>query len=283
MKILITGITGALGSYITQEWKKEHEILGVYHHRVPVDKDIPYVSCKDEHFDDIVKGFAPDVIVHTACVYETDDLDMMIDANYTFPAHLLTLCHRLSKVRFINCNTSLHKNVNFYALLKKQFSEFAQLYCDKQEGLTFINVEMEMFYGAPRDSHTFLARMIKQLSDDVPYVDVTEGLQKRDLICISDVKDALFLLMHIPLSVSYIDIPCGSGIAVSIKEVLLFMKEKIGSVTELRFGKVPMRKHEADTYVADLTLLHTYGWEPKVMWQDGLENMIYMHLNEQEK
>lgn len=74
-RILITGVSGLLGSNLAYCWKRRHAVAGIYHTHPFTPQGI--VSCEADLInpaavDAIIDDFRPDVIVHTAALANVD-------------------------------------------------------------------------------------------------------------------------------------------------------------------------------------------------------------------
>jgi CDP-paratose synthetase len=109
---------------------------------------------------------------------------------------------------------------------------------------------------------------------------LTEGIQKRDYILIDDVIEIMDYLSVCAIPCKFesldtvCDVPIGSGVAPTIREMILFLREEINSKSNLRFGALKMRKNEPST-VADLSVLQNLGYSKQITyWQDGMKKVI---------
>ena len=74
-RVLITGVSGLLGSNIAYCWKDQYDILGIYHScevNIPGIETIGADICDQESVNKIVDEFNPDVIVHCAAIAAPD-------------------------------------------------------------------------------------------------------------------------------------------------------------------------------------------------------------------
>ncbi|MDR2010196.1 MAG: hypothetical protein LBQ22_06920, partial [Bacteroidales bacterium] len=62
----------------------------------------------------------------------------------------------------------------------------------------------------------------------------------------------------------------GSGETVSIKELMLFLKEQTGSNSLLNFGAIPYRENELMVSKTNIEPLRKLGWKPKYTIKEGL-------------
>jgi CDP-paratose synthetase len=159
-----------------------------------------------------------------------------------------------------------------YSLTKKHFAELGKLFHKKTE-IEFVNLLLESFYGINEPKNRFITRSILQLKSNQELL-LTEGTQRRDYIFIDDVVEIMYFLSTCTINKDIYDIPVGAGIAPSIKEIILFLCNEIGSKSNLKFGAIEMREHEPST-VADLSVIRHLGYlKPPTCWQDGMKKLI---------
>lgn len=89
-RVLITGVSGLLGSNLALCWKRKFNILGIYHsHPVHLEGIATQQAdlLQPETFVRVVEGFAPDMIVHCAALADIDACQLnrqaAMDANAT--------------------------------------------------------------------------------------------------------------------------------------------------------------------------------------------------------
>lgn len=242
-------------------------------------KNIYFCNIYNDSLHDCIVNFSPDIIFCTTCCYETNPeyLYKTVDSNYVFPARLLQITATLEKtVRFFSIGTSLPPSLNLYSLTKKHFAELG-VFFHRIGRIEFINILLESFYGINEPSNRFITRSILQLKANKELL-LTEGIQKRDFIFIDDVIEVLLFLVdnketEILIESGY-TVPVGTGIAPSIKEIILFLYNEIHSKSALKFGAVKMRDNEPSTK-ADLSVLRKLGFSKQLTyWQDGMKKVI---------
>jgi CDP-paratose synthetase len=304
MKIIIAGATGYLGGKIAeklfvhphspppllthnQPGPEENELLLLARNKnslpetLTAKNNIAIFDIYNNSLQGMIETYAPDVVYCTTCCYETDPeyLHRTIDANYVFPSQLLRMTANLNKpIRFISVGTSLPPSLNLYSLTKKQFAELGKFF--HQNGkIEFVNVLLESFYGLDEPQNRFISQSILKMKRNQDLL-LTEGIQKRDYILIDDVIEIMTFLSTCSLSFftekldGTCDVPVGSGIAPSIREIIMFLRKEINSKSNLEFGAVEMRKNEPST-VADLSVLRGLGYsKPITHWQDGMKKVI---------
>jgi len=293
MNIVITGATGYLGSKLVERLLDppplavncENNLLLIVRNKSFVPKKINKMknvlicNINEDSLHDSVVSFSPDIIFSTTCCYETDPefIYKTVDSNYVFPAKLLQIAATLTKaVRFFSIGTSLPSSLNLYTLTKNHFAELG-FYFQQIGKIEFVNILLENFYGINEPDNRFITRSILRLKANQDLL-LTEGTQRRDFIFIDDVVEILkFLVDHketgILAEFGYA-IPIGTGVAPSIREVIVFLHNEIHSKSALKFGAVEMRKNEPST-MADLSILKKLGFiKPLMYWQDGMRKVI---------
>lgn len=231
----------------------------------------------------MVRDFAPDAIVHTACSYgrkgETS-LDVM-EANLRFGAVLLQAVldgvpQVAGATTFLNTGTVLAPDVSLYALSKTQFSSWgAELATQSPDRLRFIDIRLQQMYGPGDDRSKFSTHVIEACRQNEAHLALTAGEQRRDFIHIDDVVRAYDRVLDRHADFGASDaIEVGSGEAVTMRSFVELAKQLAGASTTLEFGAVPYRTNEAMLCVADTARLRGLGWRPEVSLTDGLNSML---------
>ncbi len=154
---------------------------------------------------------------------------------------------------------------------------------NSQHGKKYITVIPSNIYG-PYDnfdlnkSHV-LSALIRKFAeakkDNKPFVELWgTGAPLREFIYVEDVVDGVLHLLKSDISQEIINI--GTGIEISIYNLAVLIKEKMGYQGELIFDKSKpdgnMRK------VLDSSLIKKLGWESKTNFEKGISNTIEWYL-----
>jgi CDP-paratose synthetase len=281
--ILLTGGTGFLGSYILKNLvdKGYHVILvkrsfsnliriKEYQNRIrSYDSDIVPLET-------IFRENSIDKILHCATNYgrgENDPLQI-IEANLLLPLKLIELGKKNKVKCFINTDTILDKQINYYSLSKKQFKDWLHAY---KNDLVCINVALEHFFGPGDDRTKFVSYIVHELVNNVDMINLTPGNQKRDFIYIDDTVDAFMKIVESfdKKNNGYYEFEVGSNNTISIKEFVELAKRLSGNDrTVLNFGAVPYRENEIMDCNADISEISKLGWKCNIKLENGLKMMI---------
>ncbi|MDN0087960.1 NAD(P)-dependent oxidoreductase [Yersinia nurmii] len=267
MKILITGISGYLGSQLANSLIDEHEIAGTIrenssYKRLNNPDEIRLIDLSEMDWLLKINDFNPDIVINTAALYgrNGEPLSQLVQANVQFPLLILEKIFSNGSGVFINCGTSLPSNVSDYALTKNQFSELAKRYSDRFTG-KFVDLKLEHFYGPYDDQTKFTTYVINSCKEN-NNLKLTAGLQERDFIYIEDLLNAFkCLIKNIDNLVSGESIPIGSGQAITIRKFV----ETVAKIThyqgKLEFGAIPTRQNELMYSCASLERMNELGWK----------------------
>jgi CDP-paratose synthetase len=281
--LLITGSTGYLGNALFKKIvdsnrfnifilvRKSSDLTGL----MDISSDFKIVY---NEIYDVKKLFNENCfskVIHCATGYgkKYDYLNSVYDVNFSLPLLLLDLAIKTGVKLFINTSTSLNKYLSNYSLSKKHFEEVA-FFMTKNMEISFLNIELEQFYGSNMGNALFCSYIINSLKENVPEINLTSGEQKRDFIFIDDVVRAYMMLINNDFNTGYTNIPLGSGKAITVRDFAEKAKNIIMSSSKLNFGAVQYRTNEPMHTVADLTMLNSLDWKPEVSIEEGIEKCL---------
>jgi nucleoside-diphosphate-sugar epimerase len=270
---LITGINGFLGSHLAKRLSNQFRIIGIEYKTDNLFRlnGYNFKVIDSSSIENLFEEEYIDCIIHTATFYgrNNENIKQIADTNLFMPFYLLDLAIEKHVKVFINTDTVLDRFVSAYALTKTQFREW--LYFRRSEIKT-VNMQLEHFYGQGCSSSNFITAMIERLKNNEAVIDLTEGEQQRDFIHYEDIISAFETVINKNETVtSGSTFQVGSGETVSIKELMLFLKEQAGSSSLLNFGAIPYRENELMLSKADIKPLKKLGWYPKYTIKEGLK------------
>lgn len=283
--VLLTGGTGFLGSHIVKRLiNEDFKVIVVKRSSSklfrlePILDKLIFYDIDLIYLDKIFQDNVIDIIVHCATNYGRSLIPPtdIIKANLFLPLELLQLAKAYQLKSFINTDTLLDKRVNNYSLSKKQFLDWLTFFSKE---LTCVNVALEHFYGPFDDRSKFVSKIILDLLNNVDFIELTPGEQKRDFIYIDDVVDAFMKLIKFSLNIPQ-GLYCyeiGTGKTIKIKDLVNLINTLTDNqVTQLKFGSLPYRENEIMNSCVNLSKLLELGWQPKVSLIEGLKYTIQM-------
>ncbi|MGA7802798.1 MAG: NAD-dependent epimerase/dehydratase [Gammaproteobacteria bacterium] len=290
MKILLTGATGFLGTWLFGELRgKAHRVLIVRRPEsdlralrkkfgelevVDVDwrtAESPFPDCRDV-----------DVIVHAATDYgrSSSAPTRTFWSNEVFPMWLLGEAVRSGIKRFVNIDTFFNSDrmryryLEAYSLSKRHFQEWGK-YCGETEGIEFINLRLFHLYGPGDRLDKFVPGMVQRcLAGE--RIELTDGGQKRDFIHVTDAVAAIRLVLEAKGTGGggYRAIDLGTGYLRSIRSVAERINALCGGKGQLEFGALPTREGEPMSMCANTAGLESMGWSPSVELNAGIRTVI---------
>lgn len=274
--ILLTGINGFLGSNLAKTLSKEYNIIGLEY---SLENQFRIAECNYKVYsaengisEKIFTEQLIDIVVHTATFYgkNNEDLIHLFNANIYSPFNLLEKAIHHGCQIFVNTDTVLDRFVSPYALTKRQFQEW--LYLRKNE-IKVINLQLEHFYGPGASTTNFIAKMINELKNNEPQIDLTLGEQQRDFVYIDDVVNAYLTIITRQnlITDTYSSFQVCTNQLTSIKELMMLLKDLIESKSILNFGAVPYRENELMHSETNNSGLCVLGWNPIYTIKEGLK------------
>lgn len=283
--ILISGINGFLGSHLAKALASKYNIIGLEYSLENLSR---IEKCGFKMYSsetDMERIFTENkifTIIHAATVYRRDNtvsIDKLIKTNILLPINLYELADKHNCKLFVNTDTFFNdpaSNYTYlpeYTLSKKNALEWLKVITKKCK---LVNMKLFHMYGSDDVPNKFIPQIISSLKNNLPILDVTLGEQTRDFIYIDDVVSAYQIVIqkYTELHETHNLFQVGTNNSVSIKELLLIIKEITGSSTVLNFGAIPYRENEFMNSKADNSTLCALGWKPKYTLKDGLQESI---------
>ncbi|MBN1169547.1 NAD-dependent epimerase/dehydratase family protein [Candidatus Micrarchaeota archaeon] len=271
--VLLAGATGFLGSHILEALLDKKLEVAILKRSTSDTRRISGLLGSVDSFDvdqlsDAVASNSFRNIINSVTAYpnKTNAVSKLVDANLVFPLKLLELC---KDSRFINLDTVLQRNLDFYTLSKAHFVDYAKLISK-----SFVNLKVEHMYGPKDNPSKLIPYLMIQMLEGKERIPLTKGEQKRDFIYVSDVVDAISLILDSSFSESFSEFDIGTAAPISVKEAAEKIKEVCNSQSELCFGEVEYRLHEPMLSTSESTSLRMMGWKPNISFDEGLKKTM---------
>jgi nucleoside-diphosphate-sugar epimerase len=279
-KIMVTGATGFVGSYLVPLLLRENFRVAIIkrkqtkyenqHIKVIVrviDSDTYESICSG------MRNFKPDIVIHLATLYinkhNPKQIAELIDSNITFGTYVLEAMAENNVSKFVNIGTQAQHfgnkqycPVNLYAATKEAFKNILTFYVGK--GIQHKTIELFDTYGAGDTRKKIMELLITACRNRDP-LDLTPGGQFIDLSSVDDI--CKFLTVHVKES----DFFDNGTIALSGNVVKL---RDLGAMIELHFNTPGILRWGAKQY-RDNEMMEPPEYYPKArLNQDSLRNYI---------
>lgn len=291
MKILLTGATGFVGSYLVERFLQQGYELVILKRTTSIMNRIkPYLSSvamynsDEDNLDEIFSGYAFDVVVHTATSYgRKDDTDEVMESNLDFPLQLVDYCIQYKVPTFINTDSYFAKKdntdmqyLNTYINTKIELAQRLR-HITEAEPLRVFNIRLEHVFGARDSNSKFTYFLMGKLLQGETIIPLTLGEQKRDFIYIEDVSNAYVTIIDsleiYPLH-TFTEYEVGLGKSMSIRDFVEHSSRIINSSSILDFGALPYRDEEIMESVAHIQPLLKLGWHSNWTVEEGIKQMV---------
>lgn len=286
-KILLTGSTGFLGSHLLKSFISNGVEVAIL---IRSTSDLWRISqildnVKIYNIDRIklrviFDEFRPEIIVHTACSYgrNNEGITDIVNSNLILGLELLEEAIRINVKTFVNTDSLLPRNINYYSLSKAQFTDWLNI---KSSHIQVVNFKIEHMYGLNDDKKKFVPWLISRMLNDENIIDLTSGVQKRDFIYITDVVDAFNLVIEKSLILPvWNEFEIGTGKFIQVRDFVLSIAELLEKkynkkiIQRLNFGAIPYRKNEIMLPKLNNSDLLEIGWHPEVGIEDGIGRIV---------
>jgi UDP-glucose 4-epimerase len=280
MKILVTGYSGFIGSYLIPRLKSANHELVLLDMKTGVD------ICDWDQ----VKQFSDiDVIVHLANLsfipasYENPK--RFYETNYLSTLNMLELC-RLNNAKLVFFSSYIYGQSQYQPIDENHpvqaFNPYAQTKVISEslcEGFyRDFKVPITIFrpfniYGKGQNPDFLIPTIIRQAQTGK--IEIKDDRPKRDYIHVEDAVEALIKAIELKNDESSLQIyNLGSGISYSVKEVV----EMVQGLFDTKIDYLcthEIRVNEVLDTVADISKIKKeLHWQPKILFQDGLKSMI---------
>lgn len=285
-KILVTGASGFIGQHLVDALcALGADVYGTS--RTPRESNVKNFTWLQGSFDDlsetkkILQELKPDIIFHLAGVVTASS-----DVNYVLPTYhslltstinLLAVATDIGCERIVLAGSCTEPDDNDltpsspYAAAKWAMSGYARMF-HKLYSSPIVLVRPFMGYGPGQAESKVLSYVISSLlHNESPKLSSCSWVT--DWVYIQDMVDGILAAAAIPgIEGEMLDL--GSGIRISIKEIIEKIAKSIVTTGKPLFGALPDRQHD-HTRIADTE--HTFskiGWRATTPMDTGLKNTI---------
>ena len=136
----------------------------------------------------------------------------------------------------------------------KQITTSTALMLNKNYGYPVCIIRPSNLFGKYQSKNKFIPYILEKLKNNEEIL-TTFGEQKRDFIYAEDFTFIIFELLKNSEKIKGEIINVGSGISISLKEIILYLKDKLNSNSEIKFGAIPYRENEMMDFCLNISKL----------------------------
>lgn len=263
-KVLITGITGFLGSQIAQELNdKDFELIAIKRNSSDLSrcsefsKNVNWIDLSNNWEEQII-DLKPKIIIHSAWegvgAVDRDNWQVQMN-NLQFTLKLLSIAKEVNVEKFIGFGSQAEYGTfsgiinedyvinpkSAYGLSKYLCSETIKVFCE-QNNIDWYWLRLFSFFGEKEGNNWFIPTLIKNISENKP-MDMTPGEQRYAYMYIGDLASIIVKLVKSSANSGIYNL--SSKQSVSLKEIV----EKIINIikplnSQVNFGSLPYRDNQ---------------------------------------
>lgn len=287
MRILLTGISGYIGSHLACKLKKAgHDVHGIIRKSLTDESTVKLLHDVHLHYlestnlSKIIKTAKPDAVIHLASLYLTthkpEQIEELIRSNIEFPSKLLEAMTEHGVNIFINTGTSWqnynsedYEPANLYAATKQGFESILKFYTSSS-ALRALTLRLFDSYG-PDDNRGKLISLFDKLSTNGQTLGMSPGEQVIKLVHVDDICEAFSIALAKITSENngYNEVySVDSSETNKIKDLVALYEKVNNCKLNIQWGEKPYREREV--MVPCTNLQNLPGWHPKISLQEGL-------------
>ncbi|XOK59441.1 GDP-mannose 4,6-dehydratase [Paenibacillus elgii] len=310
MKVLITGISGFVGSHLAEYLLQEHEVVGTIRQRSRLDhikhlKDLQLVDLVECELRDpfsveaLIASVKPDRIFHLAAQsFVPTSWNSPVDTIYNNAASQINIMEAVRRIKpdckiQIACSSEEYGHVEAYEVPIKETNPLRPLspYAVSKVTQEFLGYQYYKSYGlhivmtrtfnhtGPRRGENFVtSNFSKQIADiekgkQPPVLYVGNLQAKRDFTDVRDVVRAYWLALEKGVPGETYNIASGSCITIEemLQKLLSFSKVKI----EVKVDPARLRPSDVEILLGDYRKFHeTTGWKPEIPLDRTLKDLL---------
>ncbi len=287
-RVLITGITGYIGSHLARVLLDNSEVYGLVRNPLhteyiaDIQDRLRLVTVDDtyESIDAALAAIRPEIVYHLAAFYtgahSAQATPKLIASNITFGGHLLEAMTAYDIPALVYASTVMthyegaaYRPLNLYAATKQAFSDLLAYYTDAGL-LRAVTLVLSDTYG-PGDRRPKILNLVKQAVESGEKIALSKGTQTYDVVYIDDVVSA-FQIAGERLLKGQLE----NDIFQIVSEAPLSLRETVEKMLQVNhltlnagWGERPAAEREISSEVRIYPTLP--GWSQKVLLEDGLQ------------
>lgn len=295
-RVMVTGASGFIGAHIAAAFSRNgDEVLGLLSPRARESSSagpgltVEVLDLRDgPRLAAVLRDFAPDVVVNAAAAGarpgQEPSLDELISVNVLTPARLLE--HMPPSCRMIQLG-SMYEFADFSVPLpeleaaevsrtlygwSKAAADGALARLGATTGRACLRARIFLATGSGESPSRLIPSLVRAIGARTP-VGLSDGLQVRDLIHVSDLSDAIVVLADSKATEGVFNVARGQS--TTIRAIAEQVARLMAGETLLRFGQLPRRQGEPDAVTAVVEKLPRLGWRPKLDLEETIRKAVH--------
>tara|TARA_Y100000310_G_scaffold313699_1_gene362369 strand:- start:5819 stop:6721 length:903 start_codon:yes stop_codon:yes gene_type:complete len=300
MKVLITGGSGFIGSYLVKHLLEQGHEVKVLDLRKPdiEHKKLEFVnkSVMDELAEDI---HGCDIVYHFAAMLGVDNSDKRpletMRINLEGSVNVFKSAVEANVKRMIYASSSevygeprelpigedsVKGPVSAYGVSKLAAEIYAKAY-NHEFGADIKIVRFFNVYGRGQSNNFVIPIFINKALENKPLKIFGEGSQTRCFTYVEDIAEGVFTVLEKGKTGEAYNI--GNNQPTTILELAQTIKAVTGSKSEIikaGFGKATrLKSREIEYRIPDISKMKALGWEPKTMVREGIKKILEFRKN----
>lgn len=263
-KVLITGITGFLGSQIAQELNDNgFELIAIKRNSSDLSRcsefseNVNWIDLSDNWEEQII-DLKPQIIIHSAWegvgAVDRDNWQVQMN-NLQLTLKLLSIAKEVNVEKFVGFGSQAEYGAfsgiidedyiidpkSAYGLSKYLCSQTIKVFCE-QNNMDWYWLRLFSFFGEKEASNWFIPTLIKNISENKP-MDMTPGEQRYAYMYIGDLAAIIIKLVNSSANSGVYNL--SSKQSVSLKEIVEKIINIINPIKpQVNFGAMPYRENQ---------------------------------------
>lgn len=291
-KILITGITGYIGSNLARSLLQKYQVYGLVRKPLHTEyiadfQDKVSLLVYDGTYESVLQAIQeihPDTVFHLATQFvgnhRADQIASLHQSNLLFGNYILEAMAACGVQNFVYATSVMchyhsepYNPLNLYAATKQAFSDILRYYTELRN-LHSLTLVLTDTYG-PNDHRSKILNLLKDAARSQTKIEMSAGTQIYDVLYIDDIVNAfetaasLLERQETTSSIYQLNNPDVK----TLKQTVELLQEVTGYSIQIEWGKRPQPTREIREGVRLYEFLP--GWRSKVSLKDGLKKFWF--------
>ncbi len=304
-KVLITGITGFLGSQLAEELIAHgHKVYGIKRSNsnsircISFEDKVTWINLDDENWKKIVTTLKPDIFLHSAWegVGASDRDNRLVQLkNLDLVLILLEIAKEVNAEKFIGFGSQAEYGLfsgkidekhplnpnSAYGSAKSMSSQLIKSFCETND-IKWYWLRLFSFFGEKEADNWFIPTVIKNIFENRP-MEMTPGLQRYAYMYVKDLASIVRKIIESEMKSDFYNL-CSSN-AIELKTIV----EKIIKIVnpsnpQINFGALPYRENQPMLIQGDTgKLSQELGGLMETDFDENLRNVVEYRIKKLKK